>query len=154
MTREQILWGLGINLFSLIVGATLAPLFKRVWEVVRTPGPLSPRDRGKLVEYIGTMEYELNRVEHFIQHPKDLYLLLFRLAMITVASSALAFTIYVAQPSFLGPFVGIEVVALLFVPLVVSLISIYIAYRFSDENIRTYRDAVRQRIEEARAKLG
>jgi multisubunit Na+/H+ antiporter MnhG subunit len=154
MTREQIFWGLGINLFALVLGAILSPLFKRAWNAIRTPGPLSPRDRGKLVEYIGTMEYELNRTEHFIQHPKDLYLLLFRLTMITLASFTLAFTIYVSEPSFLGPFVKREVVALLFVPLFVSLLSIYIAYRFSDENIHTYRDAVRRRIEEARAKLG
>ena len=154
MTREQIFWSLGINLFVLIVGAILSPLFKRAWDAIRTTGPLTPRDRGKLVEYIAKMEIELERTERFIRHPKDLYLLLFRIAMITFASFTLAFALYAFQPSFLGPFVKLEVVMLLFLVVFASLISAWIAYQFSDENIRVYRDAVRQRIEEAKAKLG
>jgi hypothetical protein len=153
MKLGQIAWELGIGLFLILVGAVLSPLLGQLWKWMRTPGPLSPRDRGQLVEYVGTMEQELERTDHFIKHPKDLYLLLFRVAMITVPSLTLAAAIYIFRPPFLGPYGGSEVFALLFLAFCASLISIYIAYRFSDQKIHTYREEIRRRIEETKAKL-
>lgn len=153
MKLGQIAWELGIGLFLILVGAVVSPLLGQLWKWMRRPGPLTPRDRGQLVEYVGTMEHELKRTEHFIKHPKDLYLLLFRVVMIAVASLTLAAAIYIFRPPLLGPYCGTEVLALLFLAFFASLTSIYIAYRFSDEKIHTYREGIQRRIEEAKAKL-
>jgi hypothetical protein len=65
MTAAQIAWQVVIGLFLLVVGMALQPLFKRAWGWLNRPTPLSPGDKGKLVEQIALVESELERLNHF-----------------------------------------------------------------------------------------
>jgi hypothetical protein len=153
MTKEQILWSLGINLFVLVVGIVVSPLLKRLWERANQPRPLSPQDKGALVAQIGMMEADLEKLNHYAAHPKDIFLLLIKLSLIDVLVGVAAVGIFHffpysenGTPNPLG--ILLVVVVVLF-----SALIFYLTHRLSDENIDEQRASVSVRIEDAKRKL-
>ena len=153
MTVEQIVWQILIGLFLLAVGAILRPVFNRVWGWMNRPAPLSPRDKGKLVEQIATMENTLEELDHFTAHPKDLFLLMIQLLMGALLSCIVAVCLYVCKPAFLGFFRELDTLMIVFLAIMLCIAGILLAWRMSDRNIDALKSALRKRIDEARIKL-
>ncbi len=153
MTGAQVVWQVVIGLFLLAVWEVVQPLFKKLWSRMNKPAPLSPRDKGNLVEQIATMEYGLEQLNHFAEHPKDLVLLLFQMLMGAFLSCIVAVCMYAYHPKFLGPLIGADILLLVLVAVVLCLSGILIARRMSDKNIDANRGALLKQINEAKSKL-
>lgn len=117
------------------------------------PAPLSPRDKGTLVEQIATMEYGLEQLNYFGAHPKDLFLLLFQLLVGALLSCIIAVCLYAYHPAFLGVFLAADTLMLVLIAIILCLFGILFARRMSDKNIEANKDAIRKRIDEAKNKL-
>jgi len=101
MTREQIIWevviGLIVGLFLLVMGAVLQAPLRRVWQRMNRPTPLTPQTKGQLVTALEVAKGSLERLNYFSTHSKDLFLYLIQLLMAALMFSTIAFAIYAFQ---------------------------------------------------------
>jgi hypothetical protein len=157
MTRDQIIWQVGIDLLMVVVGMILQmflqPLFKRVWTRMNRPGPLTARDKGKLVEQITMQEHALERLNYFSSNPKDLFLYLYSVALTALLLFIIALCFYLAIP---------KLPLALTLPLISILVSLSVlffimgvveAIRLSDDKIDAHKEIIRKSIEDAKKKL-
>jgi len=97
MTSEQIIEevviGLVVGLFLLVLGAVLQSPLKRVWERTKRPSPLTPQTKVQLVTSLEMAKYSLERLNYFSTHSKDLFLYLIQLLLAAVLLSTTAFAI-------------------------------------------------------------
>jgi hypothetical protein len=145
MNKQQIIWQIVIGLL-LLAWEVLKPLLERMRAWVNRPSPLSPKDKGKLLEQILMQEQALERLNHFSQHPKDLFLFLYQVAGVAL----LFFMAAVCTQFYGGP--GL---LLLFVTLsaMMVLLGILEASRMSDKKIEATRAGIQKSIDDAKQKL-
>jgi len=153
MTAAQIVWQIIIGLFLLVMGSVLGTLFKKMWARMQRPTPLSPQDKGRLVEQIAMQEYELEKLNHFVAHPKDLFLFLFQLLIYVLLSFVASFVIY-ATPTLLGKFRYPDLTLMLLCGVLLCVACILLARYYSDKRIDANRRVIEKRIDEAKSKLG
>jgi hypothetical protein len=149
MTREQIIWQVGIGVFLLALGATAGPLLKRAWTWMNRPTPLTPQSKGQLVTYIATQEYALERLNYFSTHPKDLFLYLFQIAVGALICFIGAFASYVCAP----PSVKAFVLMFLLLAVMLCLLGLFEAGRMSDKKIDTSKKSIQKSIDDANTRL-
>jgi hypothetical protein len=153
LTAQQVLFQILIGLFLIVVGAVLQPLFQRLWAWMHRPGPLSPRDKGKLVERIAMLQSQLEQTNHYIAHPKDVFVALFQLVMTTFICVTAAFGIYVFQPRFMGIFLYPNMFLLIAFAVMLSVVGIFSVQNLSDKNIDAHKASIQKQIDEATRKL-
>lgn len=94
-------------------------------------------------------ELELERLNHFIAHPKDLFLYLYQLAMVALLSFTAGVLSIVYRPADTFP----VVMLLVLLPAMICIGGFIEANRMSDKKIDAHKESVKKRIEEARRKL-
>jgi hypothetical protein len=152
MTREQIIWQIAIGLFLLVLGAVLGPLFKSAWAWMNRPTPLSPKDKGKLLEQITMQEQALERLNYFSSHSKDLFLYLYQVAITALLLLIAAVCIY----AFL-PLPRVEALLLCTFMVAFSVLFCIMGFveagRMSDKKIDANKETIKKSIDEAKRKL-
>jgi hypothetical protein len=153
MTREQILWQIVIGLFLLVVWELFRPVLRIMWARMNRPRPLSPQDRGKLTEQLAMQERELERLNHFAAHPKDLFLFSLQLMMGAFLSLIVASYMYAYRPAFLGVFIDVDILGLGLVSTLLFIVAILWGRSMSDDNVDAARKKIQMRIDDAKKKL-
>jgi hypothetical protein len=154
MTKSQLVWGLAINLLasSLFVGLLL-PLVRRLWAWMNRPSPLTPRDKGRLVEQIAMMEADLKKLNHYAEHAKDIFLLMIRLVVIDLFACVLFFYTVAVRPNTLGDLSSLATALSFMLATLTTTVIFYLSDRLSDQKINDQRAAVAGRIADAKRKL-
>jgi uncharacterized membrane protein YagU involved in acid resistance len=152
MTPEQIIWQIGIGLFLLVLGAVLGPLFKSSWAWMNRPTPLSPKDKGKLLEQITIREQALERMNYFSTHSKDLFLYLYQVSIVALLLFVVAMCVYafIPLPRVEAFLLFIFLVALSVVFCIMGFVE---ASRMSDKKIDAYKETIKKSIDEAKRRL-
>jgi hypothetical protein len=154
VTREQIAWNIGIGFVLIIVGAVLHPLLRKAWSFLRKPAPLTPQNKGKLMEQLAFQEQELEKINRFVQSSKDLFLYLFQLSAVGAAFFVLALALGLLSYRFQGSALGIAI-GLVFLTMSVLFFALAIrdSYRMADASIRNTKEKIEERIKEMKALL-
>jgi len=157
MTRDQIVGGVIISfvvgLLLIVVGAVLQPLFKRAWERMTAPSPLTPQSKGQLMGQLLVWDAELERLNYLGTHAKELFLHLFQVCVVASLLSVLAFLIYIIRILILeGPRMVDLALALIVVLLIFAefffAIALVEAGRMSDKRIGITKKNVQKRIDD------
>ena len=156
MTHDQIVGTVVISLvvgvFLIFLGAVLQPLFRRAWERMNAPSPLTPQTKGQLMASLVVWEAELERLTYLSTHPKELFLYLFQLCVAALLVSVLASLMCVvgftlAPPAFTNLFLALALAALVLVGGFLAT-AMWEAGRMSDKKIDVTRKKVQKRIDD------
>ena len=157
MTHAEIVGNIAIGIFLLILGAVSRPLFKRIWERMNQPSPLTPQTRAQLTVYIAMEEGRLERINYLDSHPRDLFQYLLQLLFGALVFSLSGVLILVASIFFTkGPYVqagGLFLFIFLIFADILCLFGLIEAGRMSEKNIQKQKDAIQTRIDQLNKQL-
>jgi Trk-type K+ transport system membrane component len=146
-----------VGLVLMVVGAVLGPLFKRIWEWMNRPTPLTPQTQGQLVTSRAMAQASLDRLNYLSTHPKDLFLYLVQLVMAALLFIDMALLLYVSkQLAHNGTPADLSLVLILFVLVVAGVmctIGLLEAGRLSDKKINPLKERIQKSIDEINNKL-
>jgi hypothetical protein len=159
VTRAQIITEIIIGLFLLIVGAVSRPLLKRLWQRMNRPSPLSPEYKGQLTKSLAMYEMELDRLNYFAAHSKDLFLYLLGGLFTVLFLSITATIIYIFPPfhstdthPYLTPRFAIVLLLLLFAD-GLCLVGAVESSKLSDKKLQGNKTNLQKRIDQIRDSL-
>jgi hypothetical protein len=74
---------IGIGLIANVAYGLLKPLFKTLWARINRPTPLTLENKVRLAQQVEMQKRSLERLNHMAANPKDLYLYLFQVVLMT-----------------------------------------------------------------------
>lgn len=148
MNAKDITVQIVIGIFLIVVGMVLQPMLKKVWVHLNKPGPLSPREKGNLVEQLAQLEATLENRDHFKNHPNDLLLLMFQLVFLETILLSLAICLPLYFPSFTAFGLIFILLALLF-----GAVGFAMAVQLSERKSEGGRQKIVKSIADIRAKI-
>jgi hypothetical protein len=157
MTSAEIIGDILIGVFLLIVGAVSRPLFKKLWEWMNKPSPLSPQTKGQLTTSLAMSENALERLKYLDSHPRDLFLYLVALLFAVLFFSISSVLIYLLPAFHLSsPYEDLRL-AVLFLALVLAdlfcIFGLVECSRFSEKKIKGQKDRVQKAIDDIKKSL-
>ena len=149
MNAKDITVQVVIGLILIVVGMVLQPALKKIWARINKPGPLSPREKGSLVEQLAYLETSLENRDHYKNHPNDLLLANFQMVFMLMILLSLAICLPLYFPFF-------KVFGLIFIvlALVFGVIGFVMAIQLSERNSERGRQKIIKNIADIKAKLG
>jgi hypothetical protein len=111
-------------------------------------GPLSPREKGSLVEQLGYLETTLESRDHYKNHPNDLLLAMFQI----VFTVTILLTLAVCVPLYFPAFTVFGLIFIL-LALVFGVVGFVMAVQLSERNSESGRQKILKNIAEIKGKL-
>src|SRR5437870_3744666 len=91
----------GIGVIANVAYGLLKPLLKAFWVRINRPRPLTLENKVRLAQNLEMQKRSLQRVKHMAANPRDLYLYLFQIVLVTfvcLSGAQCLFTLSVLAP--------------------------------------------------------
>jgi hypothetical protein len=148
MNAKDITVQIAIGVFLIVVGMVLQPMLTKMWAHINKPAPLSPRQKGSLVEQLALLETTLETRDHYKKHPNDLLLAMFQMVFMEI----ILLTVAICLPLYFPALIAFGVIFIL-VTLLFGVLGFIMAVQLSERNSESGRQKIVKSIAEIKGKL-